>query len=100
MSADPVSWLVVEPGWKVVTADGKEVGRVDEIVGDTGKDIFSGLSVSQGLLRKPRHVASELVSEIVEGEVRLDVDSNAFERLDHYEQPPPSEEILPPEPQR
>ena len=99
MSADPVSWLVVEPGWKVVTSDGKEVGRVDELVGDTGKDIFSGVSVSQGLLRKPRFVPAELVGDIVEGEVRLEVDADRFERLDHYDAPEQSTEILPPDPQ-
>jgi hypothetical protein len=100
MSADPVSWLVVEPGWKVVTADGQEVGRVDEIVGDTGKDIFSGLSVSQGLLRKPRFVPAELVGDILDGEIQLDVDSDRFARLDDYDTPEESTEILPPDPRR
>src|SRR5205085_11166814 len=28
--ADPVSWLMIEPGWKVLDADGEEVGAVDE----------------------------------------------------------------------
>ena len=100
MSPDPVSWFVVEPGWKVVASDGKEVGKVDEVVGDTGKDIFSGLSVSQGVLRRRRYVPAELVREIVEGEIRLDADSDRFGRLDHYEQPPTSAEILPPDQRR
>jgi hypothetical protein len=100
VTGDPVSWLVVEPGWKVVAADGEEVGKVDEIAGDTGTDIFSGLSVSQGLLRKRKYVPAELVREIVEGEVRLDVDSAGFDGLEQYEEPPPSEEILPPDPKR
>jgi hypothetical protein len=98
--SDPVSWLVVEPCWKVVGADGDEVGRVDEVVGDTGTDIFNGLSVSQGLLRKRKYVPAERVREIVDGEVRLDLDSAGFDRLDEYEEPPPSEEILPPDPER
>jgi len=100
VSADPVSWLVVEPGWKVVTGDGEEVGRVDEVVGDTGQDIFNGLSVSQGLLRKRRYVPAELVGEIVEGEVRLSCDRDLFDRCDPYEPPPASEEILAPDPKR
>ena len=32
--SDPVSWLLVEPGWKVVASEGSEVGKVDEVVGD------------------------------------------------------------------
>ena len=87
MTADPVSWLVVEPGWQVVGSGGEELGLVDELVGDTANDIFSGLSVSTGVLRKPRFIPAERVTGIVEGEVRVDVDANAFERLDEYEPP-------------
>lgn len=91
--ADPVSWLVVEPGWKVVAADGEELGRVEEIVGDTGEDIFNGLAVSTGLLGKPKYVPAERVTGIVEGEVRLDLPADAVEHLDDHDPQPPSEEF-------
>lgn len=91
--SDPVSWLVIERGWRVVAADGREVGKVHEVVGDTGDDIFSGLSISLGLLKGHRYVPAEHVAEIVEGEVRLDIDSAAVERLDEFEHPPPSAHI-------
>ena len=42
--ADPASWLVAEPGWEVVGADGKHIGQVKEILGDNDKDIFNGLA--------------------------------------------------------
>ena len=42
MSGDPVSWLMVEPGWAVVDAHGKKVGKVDEVLGDEQIDIFHG----------------------------------------------------------
>lgn len=93
--SDPVSWLVVEPGWKVVASDGSEVGHVDEIVGDTGKDIFNGLAVSTGLLGKPKYVPAEQVTEIVEGEVRLGVSGDAVESLDDHDPAPPSEQLRP-----
>ena len=41
-----VSWFVIEPGWQVVDTDGREIGKVEEVVGDTGEDIFNGLAVS------------------------------------------------------
>jgi hypothetical protein len=93
--ADPVSWLVVEPGWKVVGADGEEVGRVEEVVGDTGEDIFNGLAVSTGLLGKAKYVPAERVAGIVEGEIQLDLPSSAVEHLDDHESQPPSEELRP-----
>ena len=88
--ADPVSWLVVEPGWAVVASDGTEIGKVDEIIGDSGEDIFNGLSVSSGVLGKPKYVPAERVSGIVEGEVRLDLPADAIDHLDDHEQQPPS----------
>jgi hypothetical protein len=92
---DPVSWLVIEPGWRVVAADGSEVGRIDDIVGDTGEDIFNGLAVASGLLGRPKYVPAERVAEIVEGEVRLDVPADAIKHLDDHEPQPPSSEFRP-----
>jgi uncharacterized protein YrrD len=83
--ADPVSWLVIEPGWKVVAADGSDVGRVEEVVGDEENDIFNGLAVNTGMLGKPKVVPAENVAEIVEGEIRLDLPAEAIDRLNDHE---------------
>ncbi len=96
MTTDPVSWLVIEPGWAVVARDGADLGRVDELVGDTGKDIFNGLTISRGLLKASRYVPAEQVTLITEGRVVLDLTQEDFERLEEYGGAPPSEEILPP----
>ena len=93
--ADPVSWLLIEPGWKVVAADGTDVGKVQEIVGDTGKDIFNGLSISTGLLGKPKYVPAERVRLITDGCVELDLADEAVERLEDHEVQPPSEQFRP-----
>jgi hypothetical protein len=92
----PVSWLVVERGWKVLARDGEEIGRIDELVGDTGKDIFNGLVVSLGLLKGSRYVPAERVARIVEGRVYLDLAADEVETLEDHERPPPSAEVLPP----
>ena len=92
--ADPVAWLVIETGWEVVGSDGERLGEVQEVIGDTNADIFDGLSVSTGLLKKPKYVPSERVGEIVEGRVTLDLAKDDFERLDEYDEPPPSERFL------
>ena len=48
MTRDPVSWLLAEPGWPVYDADGKKLGKVDEVLGDEQTDIFHGLLVDGG----------------------------------------------------
>jgi ribosomal 30S subunit maturation factor RimM len=87
MSSDPVSWLMIEHGWKVVDPHGHELGTVAEVLGDTANDIFSGLSVASGLLHRPRYVPAEHVTRIVEGEVEVDLDQDEFDRLAEYEEP-------------
>jgi hypothetical protein len=64
--ADPVSWLLIERGWAVVDANGKRVGKVDEVLGEREADIWDGLTVSGD------YVPAERVAQIVEGRITLD----------------------------
>ena len=91
--SDPVSWFLIEPGWKVVDQAGKEIGHVEEVVGDSGEDIFNGLGVSTGLSRRPRYVPSERVQEITEGRVRLGLTADELHRLGEFKEPPASLEL-------
>ena len=95
MSGDPVSWFMIEPGWTVLDANGQEVGSVDEIAGDSGDDIFNGLSISTRLLGKPRYVPSEQVAGITEGRIRLKLSKEEVEQLGEFQEPPTTAEILP-----
>lgn len=95
MTGDPVSWFLIEPGWKVLDSGGEEIGAVDEIVGDSSDDIFNGLSVSTSVLGRPRYVPSEQVATITEGEIRLTIGKDEVAQLGEYEEPPTSAEILP-----
>ena len=45
---DPVSWFVIEPGWKVVDSGGEEVGSVDEVVGDSTMTSSTGCRCRPG----------------------------------------------------
>lgn len=92
---DPVSWLLIEPGWRVISADGQEVGRVEEVTGDSTQDIFDGLAVGSTVWSHPRYVAAEQVGEIVQGEVRVKVDAAGLEALPAYEEPAEEAEIEP-----
>lgn len=63
--ADPVSWLLIDPGWDVVGPAGERIGHVDAVLGDKERDIWDGLTVSGN------YVAAERVGEIVEGRITL-----------------------------
>ena len=93
--ADPVSWKVVERGWRVVNASGERIGRVRELTGDEDHDIFDGLTVGTGILSRQKYVASEHVVEIREGIVVIDLSRSAVEALQRYKEPPPEERVLP-----
>ena len=93
--ADPVSWLLIEPGWKVLASDGSEVGQVDEVAGDSNEDIFNGLAVATSAVGKPRYVPAEQVAEITEGTVRLSLTRDDVDRLGEYLEPATSAQIDP-----
>jgi hypothetical protein len=93
--ADPVSWLMIRPGWKVYAADGAEVGEIDEVAGDDGHDIFDGLAIATSALGKPRYVPSEQVGQIVEGEVHLTLTQAQVDALGEYLEPATTAEIEP-----
>jgi hypothetical protein len=93
--ADPVSWLLIEPGWRVDTVDGKEVGRVLEVTGDSDADIFDGFAIAFSMFAKPRYLPAEQVAEIVEGRVLLRLDRAGIERLTEFRQPAVEEQIEP-----
>ena len=93
--ADPVSWLMIETGWKVLAADGTEVGKVDEVAGDSSADIFDGLAVATSALGKPRYVPAEEIVSIEPGIVRLRLTRDRTEQLDEYLEPATSAAIEP-----
>ena len=92
---DPVAWTLIERGWKVLDAEGAEVGTVDEVTGDENADIFDGLSVSEGLLAGKKYVPSESVAEIREGEVVLALARAQLESLKPFTEPAPEEQVIP-----
>jgi hypothetical protein len=95
LTGDPVSWFLIEPGWRVEASDGTAVGRVLEVTGDSSADIFDGLAVASSMFSKPRYVPAEQVAGIVDGHVRLRIDRSGVEQLDEFVQPAEEERIEP-----
>jgi hypothetical protein len=90
---DPVSWLLIRPGWKVVAVDGSEVGEVDEVAGDSSEDIFDGLAIATSAFGKPRYVLAEQVGPITDGVVHLTMSQAQVAQLSEYLEPATSSEI-------
>jgi uncharacterized protein YrrD len=78
--SDPVSWLLIEPGWEVVDSAGERLGTVHEVLGDEDADIFDGLAVRTSALERS-YVPAERVKTITEGRIALDVDADDFDGL-------------------
>ncbi len=76
----PVSWFLIRPGWEVHASDGKQVGRVEEILGAQEDDIFNGLVVATGFF-SGRYVPAERVRAISEGRVDLDLSAGEVDAL-------------------
>jgi hypothetical protein len=72
-AGDPVSWLLIEPGWKVLDRHGAEIGTVGEVLGDKNADIFDGLAVSRGVLERSLYLPAEQVGTIEVGTVHADI---------------------------
>lgn len=93
--SDPVSWLLIEPGWRVESSDGSEAGRVLEVTGDSSHDIFDGLVIASSALARPRYLPAEQVDSLVAGIVRLKLDATALAGLAEFSEPPEEEQIEP-----
>jgi hypothetical protein len=95
LMADPVSWLMIEPGWRVVDAGGEEIGHIEAVTGDSNADIFDGLSIASGMLSRPKYVPAEQVGEITQGTVALTIDRAGFDALGEYDEPAESIDVEP-----
>jgi hypothetical protein len=79
---DEVSWLEIEPGWRVADSSGNELGSVEEVLGDQAEGVFDGLAVVAGLGDRTHYVPAEQVASISsDGTITLRIDPDAFERL-------------------
>lgn len=71
MAGDPVSWLLIEPGWTVYDANGEKVGKVKEVLADEQADIFHGVLVECGLLGGDVEIVADRIAQIHDGDLQL-----------------------------
>jgi hypothetical protein len=91
-TGDPGSYLTLEEGTDVISADGHRVGVVQHVLRDEGTDIFDGIVIDVRLGPGGlRFVDAPDVAEIRETAVVLTVPSEEIEQLP---QPAPSPAVM------
>lgn len=85
--SEPVSWLLIRRGWEVVSSDRTAVGRIGAVRGEPTKSIFNGIVVRANSA-PPRYLPSDLVSEIVSGQITLKLSAEEFEAIPPEEKRP------------
>ncbi len=86
MADEPISWMTLAAGTPIVASDGEEIGRVHEVIADRQKDIFSGITFSDGLLSADRFVPAELIDTITTERVTLTTTAaEAKEKTEPYQ---------------
>jgi hypothetical protein len=88
MNEPEVSWIALEPGAELLSAEGEPVGKVSRVVGDADADVFTGLAVRANFLSGERFVPSERVRGIWPARVETDLTAAEIENLAHYEDAP------------
>jgi len=94
----PVSYLTLEQGTAVLSADGEELGDVAHVLADEENDIFDGIVISQGLGRHT-FADAEQVAEIYERGVMLTLTAAEAEALPEPSENPAVMEDDPSEPE-
>jgi hypothetical protein len=94
----PVSYLTLEQGTAVLSADGEELGDVAHVLADEENDIFDGIVISQGLARHT-FADAEQVAEIYERGVVLTLTAAEAEALPEPSENPAVMEDDPSEPE-
>jgi len=66
----PVSWLLIRFGWKVLDANGEQIGRIFSVKAERSRDIFNGFTYVAGF-SLPHYLPAEDIAEIRRGVVQL-----------------------------
>jgi hypothetical protein len=94
----PVSYLALEEGTAVLTADGEQLGHVAHVLADEETDIFDGIVIAHGLGRHT-FADAEQVREIHERGVVLTLTTAESEALPEPTENPAVMEDDPSEPE-
>ena len=80
----PIAWLALAPGTPILASDGNEIGKVDEVIADRQKDIFSGITFRPGVLDARLFIPADRISSMTDAAVHLDLTAEEATQLEPY----------------
>ena len=86
MTGQPIAWMALTPGTSILTSDGRELGRVHEVIADRQQDIFSGITFRDGVISGDRFVPASAIDSITTEQVVLTLSADeAEDKIGPYE---------------
>lgn len=84
-SGAPIAWVALDTGTPIYSSDDTEIGKVNDIIADREKDIFSGITFRPGLLETTVFIPATAIESMTENAVRLSLTKTEAEALEPYE---------------
>ncbi|RIK42450.1 MAG: hypothetical protein DCC55_08765 [Chloroflexi bacterium] len=82
----PEGTIALQEGARVISADGKEVGNVEEVVTDANIERATHLLITEGwLFTEKRLIPVDWIKDVAEDEIRLAVSSRTLEQVPEYQ---------------
>ena len=81
----PIAWLALEAGTAIHSSDGEQIGKVDQVIADRQKDIFSGITFKSGVMGGARFIPADRIESLTATSVGLSLTKDETEALEPYE---------------
>ncbi len=82
----PISWRTVVYGTPVISVDDAAVGKVHEVLGSDGEDIFHGLRVSLASAHKDVLITADDVQSMTADQIRIGLSRADVEAMPSYDE--------------
>jgi uncharacterized protein YrrD len=84
--AKAISWRSIVYGTPVLSSDNEPVGKVSEVLGSDGNDIFHGLRVRLAHTRRDVMVSVDDIASMTATEIRTELSRAQLEALPAYDE--------------
>lgn len=80
-----IAWPALEAGTPIYSAENEEIGRVEEVIADRQKDIFSGVTFRTGVTASTRFIPADRIESLSNEAVRTTLAAADAGSLEPYE---------------